>query len=353
MEFTTIRYSEGNRVFWRIFPVPLMIDFSPMEPSLTSKDWQRLRTLRERYLTDASEEYWTERDLELYDATFAQRIGWKWDAVLADLTVLGWKPQASRLFDWGCGTGIAARAVTAWTGINTIEVFDQSRLAMSFSVNSLKQQNGAARARQSPAEIEPGTLLVLSHVIGELSDAELTRLAGLAATAEELIWVEPGSREISRRLSSVRETLRQAGHQFIGPCTHQNSCPMLEPANERHWCHFFARPPMEVFQSAFWRRFSEEVEVDLRGLPYSYLASSRLQPATVPVGAERLIARPVELKAHSRLLCCGAEGLQDRVFQKRTAPDLYRRIIKKSLDGAFVWQLDSAGQITGGGNLAD
>lgn len=324
-----------------------------METSLTSRDWQRLRTLRERYLTDASEEYWTERDLELYDATFAQRIGWKWDAVLADLTVLGWKPQARRLFDWGCGTGIAARVASAWSKIGTVDVFDQSRLAMSFSINSLRLQNIEARARPTSTEIEPGTLLVLSHVVGELNDNELVRLAEMAATAEELIWVEPGSREISRRLSSVREILQQTGHQFIGPCTHQNACPMLEQVNERHWCHFFARPPMEVFQSAFWRRFSEEVEVDLRGLPYSYLASSRLQPSPVPPDTERLIARPVELKAHSRLLCCGSEGLNDRIFQKRTAPDLYRRIIKKSLDGAFVWKLDPAGQVTGGRNLAD
>ena len=320
---------------------------------MTSRDWQRLRALRERYLTDASEEYWTERDLELYDATFAQRIGWKWDAVLADLSDLGWKPQSKRLFDWGCGTGIAARTVASWSGLRHVAVFDQSRLAMTFAVNSLRRENIEARTASLSTTVEPGTLLVLSHVVGELNDEELTRLAKVAASAEELIWVEPGSREISRRLGSVRSILQQAGHQFIGPCTHQNTCPMFAPENERHWCHFFGRPPTEIFQSAFWRRFSEEVEIDLRGLPYSFLASSRLQPPLVPPGAERLIARPVELKAHSRLLCCGAEGLSDRLFQKRTAPDLYRRILKKSLDGVFVWKTDAAGQITDGRNLAD
>ena len=324
-----------------------------MEIPMKSRDWLRLRALRERYLTDASEEYWTERDLELYDATFAQRIAWKWDAVLSDLSVLGWKPRAQRLFDWGCGTGIAARTVAPWSGLRSAEVFDQSRFAMTFAVNALRRENIEARARPASPTVEPGTLLLLSHVVGELSDEELVSLAEMAATAEELIWVEPGSREISRRLGSVRQILQKSGHQFAGPCTHQNACPMFEPENERHWCHFFGKSPTEIFQSAFWRRFSEEVEIDLRGLPYSFLASSRLQASPVPAGAERLIARPVELKAHSRLLCCGSDGLKDRMFQKRTAPDLYRRIAKKDLNGAFIWKLDAAGQITGGGNLAD
>ncbi len=323
----------------------------PMEIPMNSKDWQRLRVLRERYLTDAREEYWTDRDLELYDATFAQRIGWKWDAVLADLDTLGWRPKAGRLLDWACGTGVAGRAVAPWCGIRQVGVFDQSRLAMNFAAKSLNAIGLDASPRHASDAIETGTLLVLSHVVGELTDGELSRVATMAATAEELIWVEPGSREISRRLGSIRSVLQAAGHQLIAPCTHQNPCPMFEGANERHWCHFFAPPPVEIFQSAFWRRFSEEMEVDLRGLPYSYLVSSRLQPPSAPAGAERLIARPVELKAHCRLLCCGGEGLVDRTLQKRVDPDLYRRIVKKSLDGVFVWQRDAAGHIVGGANL--
>ncbi len=324
-----------------------------MEISLKAQDWQRLRALRERYLTDASEEYWTERDLVLYDATFARRIGWKWEAVLADLAQAGWKPRSDRLLDWGCGTGIAGRAAATWSGIKSAEVFDQSKVAMNFAVKALQSDGVRAQIGKPDERLERGTLLVLSHVVGELSEEELLHLAQFAATAEELIWVEPGSREISRRLGSIRAILQAGGHNLIGPCTHQNPCPMFAPENTSHWCHFFAEPPTEVFQSAFWRQMSKEIEIDLRGLPYSFLASSRHQPQLWPVEAERLIGRPRELKGHCRLLCCGAEGLIDRPLQKRLDPDLFRRIVKKGRDGVFAWEKDAAGNITGGRSLSE
>ncbi len=312
-----------------------------MEIKITAADWRRLRALRDRFLGDASEEYWTERDLELYDATFARRIGWKWEGVLESLTRAHWKPASTRILDWGCGTGIAARAVAAWSGIGDAEVFDQSALAAAFARESLQQRGVRAQRKNGEGPVEPGTLLLLSHVAGELKDEELTRLAQMAATAEEVIWVEPGSREISRRLGAAREILRAAGHRFAAPCTHDRACPMLAPENERHWCHFFARPPTEVFQSPFWREFSTRLEIDLRSLPYSFLAASRREIPAWPADAERLIGRPRELKAHAELFCCGADGLHERMLQKRDEPRLHRRVTKKGLDGVFAWNLDS------------
>jgi Mitochondrial small ribosomal subunit Rsm22 len=325
------------------------------EERITTADWRRLRVLRDRFLTDAREEYWTPRDLELYDATFAQRIGWKWAGVLASLTQAGWRPTSPRLLDWGCGTGIAGRVVAEWCGIREGAVFDQSPLAASFAAKKLHDTGVAARRLRQHEPVAPGTLLILSHVVGELTDGELAKLAAFAATAEELIWVEPGSRDISRRLGSVREVLLAAGHSFAAPCTHDLPCPVFARENERHWCHFFAKPPPEIFQSAFWREFSERVEVDLRSLPYSFLASSRLLPAEHPSGAERMIGHARELKAHCQLLCCGTSGLNERTLQKRDEPDLYRRITKRGLDGLFTWKFDPErpGRVVGGCCLDD
>lgn len=300
-----------------------------------SSDWKRLQVLRSHFLSDAKGEYWTPRDLELYDATFAQRIGWKWDAALAALG--NWRPASSQLLDWGCGTGIAARAVAEWSGIRSATVHDQSRAAAAFAAESLRTRGVAARAEtRLPDSVPAGTLLVISHVIGELDDSELATLAAFASTAEEVIWVEPGSREISRRASVARETLRAAGLSLLAPCTHQFACPMLDPENERHWCHFFAPPPPEVFQSAFWREFSERLQIDLRALPFSFLAASRT-PASVSDG-ERIIGRPHERKAHVELLCCGPDGLRERTLQKRDNPELFRTLTKKAAAGARLWR---------------
>jgi ribosomal protein RSM22 (predicted rRNA methylase) len=163
--------------------------------------------------------------------------------------------------------------------------------------------------------------------------------------------VEPGSRDISRRLTSARDRLRERGHHPVAPCTHGLACPMN--GRERDWCHFFAAPPPEIFQSAFWREFSTRLEIDLRALPYSFLATSR-QPVRWPEGAERVIGRPRGLKAHCELLCCGADGLVTRTLQKRDAPKLFRAFTRDGHDGAFVWTADAArpGRVTDGQETA-
>lgn len=308
-----------------------------MTDRFTSADWKRLRALRDRFLSDATQEYWTPGDLELYDATFAQRIGWKWDGVLSTLDRAGWKPASKRLIDWGCGTGMAALAVAGWSGIREVRAHDQSPQAMKFAIDKLRSQGLEASPMRTGDPMPGDTLLLVSHVAGELLDEELSALAKFAAGAEEIIWVEPGSREISLRLSRVHEMLREEGHHLIAPCTHHSACPMV--GQEKDWCHFFAKPPAGIFQSAFWREFSLKLEIDLRALPFSFLVSSKNPTAGWPQGAERLIGHPRVLKGHCELQCCGSEGLAVRGLQKRDEPELFRRLCREDLDGVFQWEI--------------
>ena len=56
--------------------------------ALTPAELTALDRLRARFLdgSNAGGGYWrSEAELALYDTTFAERIGWKWDAVLAEL----------------------------------------------------------------------------------------------------------------------------------------------------------------------------------------------------------------------------------------------------------------------------
>ena len=83
--------------------------------NLESLDWEVLDRLRATFLSDARTEgpYWhTLTDLECYDLTYAERIGWKWDAVLDELRLRGWTaPAGATVLDWGCGSGVAGRRV--------------------------------------------------------------------------------------------------------------------------------------------------------------------------------------------------------------------------------------------------
>jgi hypothetical protein len=302
----------------------------------SAADWQRLRALRQRFLENAREAYWTPEDLPLYDATFAQRIGWKWDGVLRELDRIGWKPQSARVVDWGCGTGIAGRAIFDWVGGREFELFDQTPAAARFAAEALTARGAAARVVTAP---DPrGALFVVSHVLGELDEAEAQQVADLAAAADEVLWVEPGARAVSRRLVAVHDRLLAGGHRVVAPCTHAGACPMAGAAGD--WCHFFTDPPAGVFHSPFWRTFSETLEIDLRALPFSYLATSRVVAAPAAEGAERVIGRPRRLKAHCELLCCGAEGLVTRTLQKRDAPALFKAFDRGRADTAYRWDLD-------------
>ncbi len=309
-----------------------------MTDPFTSSDWKRLRALRDRFLSDATSEYWTPGDLELYDATFAQRIGWKWDGVLQSLDRAGWHPSGKRILDWGCGTGIASLYVSGWSGIKEVLAYDQSPMAVKFAVDKVRAQGLEAGPFRQTDPMPEETLLLISHVAGELMDEELTALAKFAAGAAEVIWVEPGSKEISLKLAKVHDILVGEGHRMIAPCTHTAGCPMVN--QEKDWCHFFARPPSEIFQSAFWREFSLKLEIDLRALPFSFLASARTGSTPWPQGAERLIGRPRVLKGHCELSCCGAEGLIVRGLQKRDQPELFRRLCREDLDGVFQWKVN-------------
>ena len=310
---------------------------------LTNADWQRLRTLRDRFLHDASENYWSsKRDLELYDLVFAARIGWKWNALLHSLTPLGWKPQSDKIIDWGCGTGIASRQVTTWSGIKQVTLVDQSPLALDFTEQGLDKLGITSSTQSFESPFTSSSLLLLSHVLGELSEKEISELALKATTVDEIIWLEPGSRDISRKLSEIRNIFLQAGHHLIAPCTHALPCPMLQPQHERHWCHFFAQPPTEIFQSAFWHEASHQLGIDLRSLPYSYLVLSRHGSPSWQGNAERLIGHPRSYKGYGKLFCCGALGLCERTLQKRDNPELFRRLIKQEEEGAFHWKLSDS-----------
>jgi len=291
-------------------------------------NWPALARLRTAFLagTAGAADYWRDdRDLESYDQTFAQRIGWKWDHVLAELAQRNWSPPDGVVVDWGCGTGIAARAFLGKFGAaaaSQMMFWDRSPLAMQFAARRARAKfPGLNVWLDAPPDHTFGTLL-LSHVLTELSDQQTEELLIVAGHARAVIWVEPGTPAVSRRLIALRERL-QPVFQIVAPCPHQGHCGLLQAGNERHWCHHFAQPPPQVFTDGNWTRFAKIAGVDLRSLPVSYLV---LDKRPVPAGpALRVIGRPRVYKAHALLLGCDDTGVRDRPLQKRDHPEEFRR----------------------------
>lgn len=305
--------------------------------NLGERDWQALERLRERFLQagTASGPYWTSiDDLEAYDATYAQRIGWKWDAVLASLTRRGWKPSVDAILDWGCGSGIAGRKVLDWLGATRpgrVAVFDHSPLAMAFAATRIRRGFPDAIVAQGCPEASTlgRTLLVASHVINELPAGRLEELLEIARQCAAVIWVEPGTHQASHLLVRARQRLVPA-LSIVAPCCHSHACGLLQPGMEVHWCHHFAPPPHGIFADGPWVRFAQRAGIDLRSLPYSHLvlATPTSSPSPSPSTTVRLLGRPRLLKGHATFLGCDAGGIRERTVQKRDAPGLYRSFKK-------------------------
>jgi hypothetical protein len=308
-----------------------------------------LAALRARFLdgTAGEADYWKSSDeLALYDEIFAARIGWKIDSVIRGLQRLGWAPQSKRIVDWGCGTGIATRRVLAeWPEILEAGLHDRSTAAVRFAQERIANQ--CKGVTFTPPNVDRGTLLVISHVLNELSSEAEAELVELVLTAGEVIWVDAGTHAESRRLIAVREKILASGEPpgVVAPCTHAARCGMLVEENARHWCHHFAEPPNEVFQNARWAELSRELGIDLRALPYSHLVLTR-NTAPDLAGAERIIGIPRDAKGFSRVLSCGAEGVRELMLQKRDAPALYKALGKTNEYPPFRWRIET-GKILG------
>jgi ribosomal protein RSM22 (predicted rRNA methylase) len=295
-------------------------------------DWKALERLRTAFLdgTAGARDYWrNDRDLESYDQTFGQRIRWKWDYVLKDLQRRGWEPPRAEAVDWGCGSGIATRAFLEHFGAeppSKLVLWDRSPVAMQFAARKAREVFPDISVwLDRPPDHDFGMLLI-SHVLTELSDEQVVELLGLAVRATSVIWIEPGTHEVSRRLIAARERLRGT-FQIVSPCMHQAACGMLTPENDRHWCHHFAPSPPEAFTEGNWARFAKLAGVDLRSLPLSFVVLDK-RPQPTQSDAVRVIGRPRVYKAHALVLGCDVSGVNEHRYTKRNQPEEFRRLKK-------------------------
>lgn len=297
---------------------------------LTKNDWATLQRLRDTYLTPEKTgggDYWTcPRDLELYDATFGQRIAWKWENVLRESkaalqTLL--TQQKWRVMDWGCGTGIAARTLMSEfpdAQISELTLFDRSGLAREFAKQKIKTE----RADIPISDKGPAPqLLLVSHALGELNPEGIRSLLSTIKAADAFIWVEPGTKRLGKKLVEMREELKSE-YSFLAPCPHSQTCGLLTAENQTHWCHHFAQSPDEIFHSAFWREFSNQLGIDLRSLPVSYLVGTK---ASLPEkSAIRILGKARIYNGYTMALCCERSEVADRKLLNKQNPELNKSL---------------------------
>jgi SAM-dependent methyltransferase len=313
----------------------------------TELDWPTLDRLRDQFLrgSPGGDPYWqSASDLDHYDKTFGARIGWKWEAVLDELQLRRWAPARGVILDWGCGSGIASRRVLARFGVSAgsqLVLWDRSPIAASFAHDRVLKSFPDADVTVATSGFLSGeapiALLLVSHVMNEVTDSDLSDLRRLCDRAKSIIWVEPGTHEISRKLGVLRDALAGT-FGLVAPCTHSGPCPVVRDPGGRDWCHHFARPPAEVFTDSNWAKFGQRAGIDLRSLPYAFIALDRgwvQEP-----GWSRVIGRPEFFKPYARLLDCSAAGLRMLQVQKRSNPALYKALERSKEPTPYKWETD-------------
>ncbi len=315
-------------------------------------DWAALHRMRSSFLGKPQADYWKSlSDIEAYDMTFGQRIAWKWDAVLGELHQRGWVAPSRAVLDWGCGSGIAGRRFIESFGpqnFDALSLWDHSTLACEFAKQQAREKFPALDVkREEPPLIPDSSIWLLSHVLNELTEKNRGELFGLLPRATAIIWVEPGTHEISRDLIAFRDRLLEQ-FQVVAPCTHQAGCGLMTEGNQKHWCHHFAQPPSHVFRDRNWQRFGRELGIDLRSLPYSFLVLERkgMRRTDAPLGMSRIIGEPRQYKGYCKILSCQFAGVEELMLQKRDDPELFRAIKKHDASAIQKWKREE-GRILG------
>ncbi len=298
--------------------------------NLTRDDRHALEQLRNLFLSAAPIEapYWrNEQLLELYHATFAQRIAWKWYAVLEELRQMEWMLPEAVVVDFGCGSGIAASMVLeafGTEGVRELVLIDHSECALSFATQQLKATYPSLNIRATTEwDIPPASTVLISHMLTELTASALEQLASILQRARAIVLVEPGTRYASTRVVMLREKLR-GDFSIVAPCPHQQACGMLQPSSRRHWCHFHAKPPSEAFTERKWARFADAFGIDVGDLSLSFIVLDATWQGNAPAPV-RLIGKPDVTSRDCIVTLCSAAGIRERCIRKTVDRAMYRR----------------------------
>jgi len=237
-------------------------------------------------------------------ATFAANA-----RVMADIATTFPEFAPASLRDVGAGPGTASwAAIAQWSSLHSIE---QLETMMEFCAlaRQLNVESGLAALEQTQVmqgnlrDLPKGKtdLVVASYVLAELPETEVAALGWHLWQQANLVLVliEPGTPHGFARIRSVRERLLRDGAHLVGPCTHDQSCPM----DNGDWCHFKQR-----VQRSRAHMHAKGATVPYEDEPFSWLAVSRF-PVVRQSG--RVVAPVTQTKAGIKFRVCAEGHLSD------------------------------------------
>jgi len=115
---------------------------------------------------------------------------------------------------------------------------------------------------------------------------------------DTLIFMEPSTSVVARKIMALRKDLIGRGFQALAPCTHQKDCPLLLHSRT-DWCH-----DRVYFEASPWFLELESLlPMKNHSLTYTYLVVSRSRPALAQDWT-RVIGDTLKEKGKSRQAIC-------------------------------------------------
>jgi ribosomal protein RSM22 (predicted rRNA methylase) len=238
-------------------------------------------------------------------------------AALAQFAALAKDFRPRTQVDVGGGTGAAVwAAAEVWPSLQSAQVLERvpkvielgQRLATAAPSAAVRTASWRPFILGPRPEVPQADLITMSYVLGELRAADREPVVReLAARAQAIALVEPGTPAGYGRVIAARTTLIEAGLTIIAPCPHDLECPIQAG---RDWCHFATR----INRTALHRRLKDG-SLGHEDEKFSYLVASR---ARWPQARGRVLRHPRLRKGTVSMTLCAAEpGLVTESVFKR------------------------------------
>lgn len=136
--------------------------------------------------------------------------------------------------------------------------------------------------------------------------------------ADTVFVLEPAKPDVFRRVMTLRKDLIARGLQVLAPCTHENSCPLMEMSGS--WCWF----DVALSPSLQWESWSRQIYGDQkRDLNFSFVVCSREE--VIRKTSYRQISDEVPTRSGAGFYLCGEDGKHFVKHSRGRQPGLWFR----------------------------
>jgi ribosomal protein RSM22 (predicted rRNA methylase) len=195
-----------------------------------------------------------------------------------------------------------------------------SKVTVAFEALDISNQSKIAKLASGHAPFRLITMMNVLNEVDEVGDDSLiATLLSVLTPDGALVWIEPASRELSRRALRFRDRLTKHQAFIFAPCLRSLDCPALEVEN--NWCHTevkWERPEFirQIDDLTGNLRLSIKSTYGVALRQDKHLTDALLGKRDL-LDAGRVVSEVFHEKGRDRVFVCNESGREEYVLNKR------------------------------------